>query len=265
MKTRIISGLLMVPLLIIIYFGKIPLLLASMVIAIIGIKEFFTMYEKNGIFPSKIIAYLLTALLYGYHLIAGFNFYFLVFWIVISIAISLLYGLNISYRGPYDAIITLTGLMYIVLFTYHIVMLDGTIYRNLVWMIVISAFGSDIFAYFVGSFFGKHKMAPNLSPKKSIEGAIGGVMGAGLLGMIFGLIFMNEIWYHCLIIGITGGIVSEFGDLVASSFKRYMGIKDYGNLIPGHGGIMDRFDSVIFVAPAIYYYVLFVLIQINNY
>ena len=90
-------------------------------------------------------------------------------------------------------------------------------------------------------------------------------MGAGLLGMIFGLIFMNEIWYHCLIIGITGGIVSEFGDLVASSFKRYMGIKDYGNLIPGHGGIMDRFDSVIFVAPAIYYYVLFVLIQINNY
>lgn len=132
----------------------------------------------------------------------------------------------------------------------------------MLWMIILAAFGSDIFAYFIGSFFGKHKMAPNLSPKKSIEGAVGGIVGAGILGLIFGILFMKDIWYHCLIIGIIGGIISECGDLVASSFKRQMGIKDYGNLIPGHGGILDRFDSVIFVAPIVYYYVIFVILGI---
>lgn len=106
-------------------------------------------------------------------------------------------------------------------------------------------------------------MARNLSPKKSIEGAVGGVTGAGILGMVFGLLFVRDLWYHCLIIGVIGGLISECGDLVASSFKRNMGIKDYGNLIPGHGGIMDRFDSVIFVAPAVYYYVLFAILNVQ--
>ena len=262
MKTRIISGLLMVPLLSIIYFGKIPLIIACMLISLIGIREFFTMYEKNGIRPSKYLAYFMILVLYGTHAFIGFKTYFLMLWIFVCIALSLLYGLNVVKRGPYDSIATIIGLLYLAFFPYHIVLLDGTTHRLMLWMIILAAFGSDIFAYFIGSFFGKHKMAPNLSPKKSIEGAVGGIVGAGILGLIFGILFMKDIWYHCLIIGIIGGIISECGDLVASSFKRQMGIKDYGNLIPGHGGILDRFDSVIFVAPIVYYYVIFVILGI---
>lgn len=263
MKTRIIAGLCMVPLLAIVYIGKVPLLVAAALIALIGINEFFNIFESKDVKPSKWIARIMILLLYGSHLILDFKIELLAFWVVASVFVSLLYGLNIKDRGPFDSIVTIAGIMYIAFFPYHIVLLDGTKYRYMVWMVLFAAFGSDIFAYFTGSFFGKHKMAPVLSPKKSIEGAIGGIIGAGILGTLFGILVMKDLWYHCLIVGIIGAIISECGDLVASSFKRQMGIKDYGNLIPGHGGIMDRFDSVIFVAPAVYYYVLFVMIGMN--
>ena len=105
--------------------------------------------------------------------------------------------------------------------------------------------------------FGKHKLAPVLSPKKSIEGAVGGVVGAALLGAIYGAavnsyMVMNNASLLFAIICAVGAVISQFGDLIASGIKRQHGIKDYGKLIPGHGGILDRFDSVIFTAPLIY-------------
>ena len=124
---------------------------------------------------------------------------------------------------------------------------------------LIAAFGADIMAYFTGMAIGKHKMAPNLSPKKTIEGAVGGLIGSALFSALFGYFVMPEIVVKCAIIGAIGGAVSMAGDLTASAFKRQMGIKDYGNLIPGHGGILDRFDSVLFVAPFVYYFSVFVL------
>ena len=124
--------------------------------------------------------------------------------------------------------------------------------------IFCSVWANDSFAYLVGSKFGKHKMAPRLSPKKSVEGGIGGVAGAALLGVLFALA-MNQ-WggaqanpLHYAIICAAGGMISQVGDLAASAIKRNHDIKDYGKLIPGHGGILDRFDSVIFTAPVIYY------------
>ncbi|MCR4588967.1 MAG: phosphatidate cytidylyltransferase, partial [Lachnospiraceae bacterium] len=121
--------------------------------------------------------------------------------------------------------------------------------QYLVWMIFISAWGCDTFAYCVGMLIGKHKMAPKLSPKKSIEGAIGGVAGAALLGALYGLFLterldlnQNLVWTLALIAA-AGGLISMVGDLAASAIKRNFEIKDYGKLIPGHGGIMDRFDS----------------------
>ena len=105
---------------------------------------------------------------------------------------------------------------------------------------------------------GKHKMAPKLSPKKSVEGGIGGIVGAALLGAIFA-VAANKITgagvnpaQYAVICGV-GGMISQIGDLAASAIKRNHDIKDYGKLIPGHGGILDRFDSVIFTAPIIYY------------
>ena len=132
---------------------------------------------------------------------------------------------------------------------------DGAI---IVWLIFLSSWGCDTCAYCVGMLIGKRKMAPKLSPKKSVEGGIGGVVGAALLGVLYALA-MNK-WggaaanpVHYAVICGVGGMISQVGDLCASAIKRNKDIKDYGKLIPGHGGILDRFDSVIFTAPIIYY------------
>ena len=130
----------------------------------------------------------------------------------------------------------------------------------LVWFVFLCSWGSDTCAYCVGILFGKHKMTPKLSPKKSIEGAVGGVVGAALLFALY--IYLMENYFNvasfeislpgAMLLGAVGAMVSMIGDLAASAIKRDHNIKDYGKLIPGHGGIMDRFDSVIVAAPLIF-------------
>lgn len=133
----------------------------------------------------------------------------------------------------------------------------------IVWLILISSWGCDTCAYAVGMAFGKtignHKIFPKLSPKKSLEGCIGGVIGAAALGALYGHFLVENVvkeqevtWILAVICGV-GAVFSQMGDLAASAIKRNHEIKDYGKLIPGHGGIMDRFDSVIVTAPMIYF------------
>lgn len=134
--------------------------------------------------------------------------------------------------------------------------LDDGIY--LVWMIFISSWISDTFAYLAGVMLGRHKLAPVLSPKKSVEGSVGGIVGAALFGALFGAYLDTTLGQeqYVMILAVVGGVgsvISQVGDLAASAIKRNHEIKDYGNLIPGHGGIMDRFDSVIFTAPITYF------------
>lgn len=134
----------------------------------------------------------------------------------------------------------------------------------IVWLILLSSWGCDTCAYCTGMLFGKHKMSPVLSPKKSVEGAVGGVAGAAALGALYGLAIKERfgdervIGFFALICGV-GALISMVGDLAASAIKRNADIKDYGKLIPGHGGVMDRFDSVIFTAPVIYFMAVFLL------
>lgn len=135
----------------------------------------------------------------------------------------------------------------------------------LFWLIIICSWGCDTCAYLVGSLIGKHKMAPKLSPKKSVEGAIGGVVGSVLISLLVFFIVINYTTIEGLdpigiiIITTFGAIASMVGDLAASAIKRSYNIKDYGKLIPGHGGIMDRFDSVIVTAPMIYFLAIYIL------
>lgn len=128
----------------------------------------------------------------------------------------------------------------------------------MVWLPLAISFGSDTFALFAGMACGKHKLAPHVSPKKTIEGGVGGLLG-GVIGMLLlhaigtwalGESFLS--WGQILALGLLGSVIDQIGDLSFSVIKREFGVKDYGKLLPGHGGVLDRFDSVTFVAPFAY-------------
>lgn len=135
--------------------------------------------------------------------------------------------------------------------------------KYIVWLIYISSWGYDTCAYLVGmataKTIGNHKITPKLSPKKSIEGVVGGIAGAFLIGWLYGHFVMERfsdlpnVALMVAVISAAGAVLAQIGDLAASAFKRNKDIKDYSHLIPGHGGILDRFDSMIFTAPITYF------------
>ena len=155
---------------------------------------------------------------------------------------------------------TFFGLFYVAVmlsYIYQTRMIKNGAY--IVWLIILCSWGCDTCAYCIGVLFGKHKMAPVLSPKKSVEGAIGGVLGTAILTILYANIFRNTMGIEnreiviMAVISMVCALISMVGDLTASAIKRNYEIKDYGKLIPGHGGILDRFDSVIITAPIIYF------------
>ena len=258
MKTRILSGLIMVPLLAVLYFGGEVLRIACFIIGIAGLYEFMKGFKSMDIKPSYPIGCVFALLLYGIDTLRIWSGVYrpelYMCWLVLLVVCSCLYLFKFDERKLEDGMATIIGVVYIVLFSYHVVLVDQTVHSILVWTIVFSAFGTDIFAYFTGYALGKHKLCPKISPKKTIEGSIGGILGSMLLCGLFGWFAAGGVYFlHTLAIGALGGVISQAGDLTASVFKRKMGIKDYGNLIPGHGGVMDRFDSMIFTAPIIFY------------
>lgn len=117
---------------------------------------------------------------------------------------------------------------------------------------------TDAGAYFVGMRFGKTPLAPRLSPKKTREGAVGGIIFATLMSLLWGT-WIHLPWWHCLVLGPVIGALGQIGDLAESALKRDLGIKDFGGVLPGHGGVLDRFDSLLFTAPVAYYYLVFVI------
>lgn len=145
-------------------------------------------------------------------------------------------------------------LPYFLLSLWRIFRMDGGPF--LVLLPLVAAWGSDTCALFAGMAFGKHKLAPVISPKKTVEGAVGGVVGAAVLSLVVALLFA---WFGvaqvhlgaALLLGVAGAAIGQVGDLSFSIIKRQTGIKDYGRIFPGHGGVLDRFDSVIFVAPVV--------------
>ena len=250
----------MVPMLILFYFGNYCLLALCLFVGFVGTREFFKGFNAMGVKPSFPIAIAAMAALYVLNLFFPNDFLFMVVWFIGVIIVCSLLMFNVEKHTPMDAMATMVGIIYIIFFSFMVLQVDQMgMFRILKWTILLSAFGSDICAYFTGVFLGKHKMCPKLSPKKTWEGAIGGVVGSTVVCALFGLIFARHLLISCIIIGAGGAIISMCGDLTASAYKRKMGIKDYGNLIPGHGGIMDRFDSVLFTAPFVFCYIIIVL------
>jgi len=142
---------------------------------------------------------------------------------------------------------------------FHMILVRRLGNENLdVLVILIGCWITDTCAYFTGYFLGKHKLAPKISPKKTIEGSIGGIVGVIVIIVAYAYAAGNIMnvsvnIVSAVFVGFVSGIVSQFGDLCASIIKRENGIKDFGNIMPGHGGVMDRFDSLLFVAPVVYY------------
>ena len=179
--------------------------------------------------------------------------------IVALLALMAIYVFRYPKYHAKDIFASYTGFVYVSVllsFLYRIRVEENGML--LLWLVFIGTWGSDTCAYCIGCLFGKHKAFPVLSPKKSVEGCIGGVAGTALIAGIYAAClnrFVEGATVSVLtfvIIGFFASIVSQIGDLAASALKRNYEIKDYGKLIPGHGGILDRFDSIIFTAPLVY-------------
>ncbi|MFC2034002.1 phosphatidate cytidylyltransferase [Chloroflexota bacterium] len=153
---------------------------------------------------------------------------------------------------------TMTGIFYVGwLFSYLVAMRGLENGRNWVFFALFVTFASDTMAFFIGKTWGKIPLAPQISPKKTWEGAIGGIIGAILISMFFLLptpIGLNFNWWHAIILGLLVSIFGQIGDLAESLFKRNMGVKDSSKLIPGHGGVLDRMDSIVFAVVVVYFY-----------
>lgn len=262
MLTRIISGVVLAALAILTGFLGGPVLLVTLLFcSIVGMRE---LYQATGVLekgkkvtPVAATAFAGAALYYGALFLWGTRRPDLLLPVAALAALLILsvYVLLFPKAGSEQAMTAVFGFMYlgVMLGFLYLTRMEGNGIIT-VWLIYLSSWGADTAAYFAGRFLGRHKMAPVLSPKKTIEGAVGGILGAGIFGLLFNIVFdgSKSVWQFFIICA-AGAAISIFGDLTASAIKRDRGIKDYGNLIPGHGGILDRFDSVIFTAPVIYF------------
>lgn len=264
--TRLGSGILLLAIAITtIAFGNVVLAATLCVISLIGYRELtkalrcneeekFNALEKAGF--VGIIVYYLTVF---YGVSAGEEIWILM--CIIFFALSQMGAYVIlfpKYEAKQVVASTFSFLYAPVMLSFIYMTRESEFGIYMVWLIFISSWGSDTCAYAVGKLIGRKKIFPVLSPNKSLEGCIGGVVGAALLGVLYAQLYVGKATSENLTLFIAfvcsiGAVMSMFGDLAASAIKRNHKIKDYGKLIPGHGGIMDRFDSVIVTSPMIYF------------
>ncbi len=257
-KTRLISGIILVIIAFTtIFYGGDVLFATLLVVSLIGLMEIYraVRIEKT---PLGGVGYLAAAL---YYALLRFDRKedILMLAILLLVALMAVYVFSFPKYVSEQVTTAFFGVFYVAVmlsYIYQTRLLAEGLY--LVGLVFLCSWGCDTCAYCVGVLIGKHKMAPKLSPKKSVEGAVGGLLGAALLGALYALAIRkwggaDAKWEIYALICFVGGMISMVGDLAASAIKRNHDIKDYGKLIPGHGGILDRFDSVIFTAPVIYY------------
>lgn len=233
--------------------GKLFLSISILVISIIGLWEFYRVLNNINIKPINYMGYLASIGIFIANVSQEISATLIIYIITALLMMSLL--LNKRLR-IIDVSATLLGVLYIPFFLFYIYQLDGTIY---IWLVFLIAFGTDTFAYIAGNLVGKNKLCPDISPNKTKEGSLGGILGSLIIVLIFGYFTDAGPVLKLIILSVLASIISQIGDLVASRIKRLAKIKDYGFIMPGHGGILDRFDSIIFCAPLIYYYVKYFL------
>lgn len=261
---RTVSGIAILALLCAAFaIGGTFLLIFCMLISLIGLYELHNAcVGKDQKILMKYTTYLFTILLYVLVYFASEDIRFLYIILLLSVLVLILTGeyvLRYPVYDFFDISRSLFGFVYISMMLALIYLTRGMNNGEYsIWLIVIGSWGCDTCAYLSGSAFGRHKLAPVLSPKKSVEGAVGGILGSALIALVYAYVISayfnvdNTCMIAFPIIAAFAALFSQFGDLSASAIKRQFGIKDYGNLIPGHGGILDRFDSMIITAPVIF-------------
>lgn len=250
LKRTLGGALILLVLLAITYFGHLSLTIGFLIFSLIAIKEVTDAFENTNIRPTKRLLYICDFLIM---LLASYKephaFVLALIFSVVAILVYMLFSKDRTLEDIFTSIFIIMyvpGLMGCVVRTSNI---------SYVWPLYITAWGSDTFAHLTGSLFGKRKIGSiaHISPKKTLEGSIGGIIGALVLNFIYiRYVELNISLIYVIIFSIIGAILSQLGDLVASYIKRNTGIKDFGNIIPGHGGIMDRFDSMMLIAPIFY-------------
>ena len=261
---RTITGVIALPILavILIFSNTIIMDIFTAIIACISMYEYFHCFKSTKkANPSQYLGYIFCILIAFTHFVDERLLAYIMVLIIPFSLVALFTELVLSKgeKNIKDIAVTMLGICYIPLMIIYLSLIrdmdldQGLNGKILIWFVLIASWGSDVFAYFIGRHFGKHKLT-KISPNKTIEGAVAGIVGAILLGILFAVL-CNTIWnvgINYLVIAIIMAILSavgQIGDLAASSIKRYCEIKDFSELIPGHGGMLDRIDSIIFVLP----------------
>ena len=292
MIVRIISGIIgIIIAAIIIQLGGLPFAAFAIILTLIGWHEYAKMMKAKGLETTYILGFLTLILMLCCAWLGNIEELLA----VLTIGMLMMFLMTVLFHGtvrPIDACASVAGVLYIGLPFAHLILLrffddeqveapvdsfsmimdngilalsnalDSLIGLNfdvgsaLIWILFICTWSSDTFAYFVGTAIGSHKLASSISPNKTVEGFLGGVVGTTAMAILVGHVVFNFPLIEMAILGFLMAIVATLGDLVESVFKRFAGIKDSGMLLPGHGGMLDRFDSIFYTAPVFYYFII---------
>lgn len=271
MKRRVISGIFVAAAIcLIIFSGKEIFDVACSLLCAMAVYEMFEAFRKKGFKPIRIAGYIACLCIF----LGSVEYWDRRLWkwlhdiilfidirLLLYVSLLVMFGFLIFKTGKYtvaDLSVTILGAFYVCFLFWYLIMT-----RNLrsgeyaVWFIFLGAVATDTFAYLIGRAFGRTKLIPQISPNKTVEGAIGGALACVAVFILFGTLvfdkyaYPNPMWQYAAM-GAACGVVTQIGDLAASCIKRYCGIKDFGKIIPGHGGILDRMDSAILVSPLVF-------------
>ncbi len=254
MVKRILTSVLLLPLLLaVIYVRGFVLDMAVGLITLIALFELFRGFENIGVRPMLKLSWL-TVLMYYAGLYFELPSVYYLFVTSFFTLVLMLISLFSKAEHMNDVSVTAFGFLYVVIPFVHIALVSRLENLFLLVYVFILAWVSDTCAYFIGKFFGKKKLLPAISPNKTVAGSVAGVVGTAIVSVLFAYFFApKDFLIYAAPLGALGSVAGQVGDLVASKIKRYVKIKDYGKLIPGHGGILDRFDSIMLTAPIVYY------------
>lgn len=269
MKTRVISGAIgAAGVIVITCLGTIPLGVLCLIVSVLAIYE---VYKATGVLTRHKVLSVLGALVFPLTFyidaMAGKGHPIFISTLFTAVVLSAM-ALSFPKLKLSDAAqILMLAIAFTFCFSKVFLLRGMPCGRYLVWLIYFGAWVTDTGAYFGGTYFGKHKLFPELSPKKTVEGAVSGMLATVVVFLIYGLIIMKlgvfrelsqaGLWLNIgwmLLLAVLCAVISELSDLIASAIKRETGIKDFGHIMPGHGGVLDRVDSILLVAPLVYYF-----------